>query len=92
MDKTFTLFLVCYILAANVVAFAMYGLDKYYAKCGKWRISEKALLLAALLGGAFGAYAAMKTFRHKTKHLQFTIGVPVCMVINIAAVAYLLGK
>ena len=88
MDKTILIFLV----VMNLLAFAMYGLDKFYAKAGKWRISEKNLLLVALLGGAVGAYAAMKTFRHKTKHAKFTIGVPLCIVLHLALAVYLMMK
>ena len=41
-----------YLLAINVVAFIMYGIDKYKAKKAKWRISEATLLLLAVLGGS----------------------------------------
>ena len=86
MDNSILIFL----LIMNVLAFAMYGLDKYYAKADKWRISEKNLLLVAYLGGSIGAYAGMKTFRHKTKHAKFTIGVPLAIVLHIAIAGWLL--
>ena len=86
MDKT----ILTYLLVMNIMAFAMYGLDKYYAKRDKWRISEKNLLLVAYLGGSVGAYMGMKTFRHKTKHAKFTIGVPVAIVLHIAIAVYVI--
>ena len=43
--------LVCYLIAVNVLAFALMGIDKHKARCGAWRISEKALFLPVLLGG-----------------------------------------
>ena len=79
MDNSILIFL----LVMNILAFAMYGLDKYYAKADKWRISEKNLLLVAFLGGSVGAYMGMKTFRHKTKHPKFTIGLPVILTLHI---------
>ncbi len=40
-----------YLLLANVVTFTTYGIDKYKAKKGKWRMSEATLLLMAVIGG-----------------------------------------
>ena len=78
-----------YYILINIVSFAMYGADKYFAKKDMWRISEKALLGVAAIGGAFGAFAGMETFRHKTKHAKFKILVPVLMVIHLALLGYL---
>ena len=36
----------------NLIAFALMGLDKWKARRDAWRIPEKTLFLAALLGGA----------------------------------------
>ena len=86
MDNSILVFL----LVMNILAFAMYGLDKYYAMADKWRISEKNLLLVAYLGGSVGAFAGMKIFRHKTKHAKFTIGVPLAIVLHIAIAVYVM--
>ena len=72
------LFAIC-----DLVSFIMYGADKRRAKKGKWRISEKALLLSALPGGV-GAFFGMKLFHHKTKKPAFYILVPLCAVAQIA--------
>lgn len=64
--------------------------DKQKAKKGKYRISEKALFVSALLLGGIGAYIGMYKFRHKTKHNLFTIGMPVIIVLNIFTVYYIL--
>ena len=56
--------LLVYLLVINLIAFAMYGLDKQRAIKDKWRIPEKTLLLVALFGGGVGAFAGMQTFRH----------------------------
>ena len=54
-----------YLLAMNLAAFAVMGFDKNRAKSGKWRISERALFLPVLLGGAPGGTAGLEmlTFR-----------------------------
>ena len=49
-----------YLLAVNIATFFLYGIDKYKAKKGKWRISEATLLLIAVIGGSIGAWAGMR--------------------------------
>ena len=78
-----------YLLAINVVAFIMYGIDKYKAKKAKLRIPEATLLLLAVLGGSIGAWMGMKVWRHKTKHKKFKYGIPAILLIQIALMAYL---
>lgn len=57
--------------------------DKKKAQKKKWRISERALLGAAIIGGSLGTLAGMYIFRHKTKHPKFTIGIPVILALQI---------
>ena len=78
-----------YLLANNVVAFIMYGIDKYKAKKAKWRISEATLLLLAVLGGSIGAWMGMKVWHHKTMHKKFKYGIPAILLIQIALITYL---
>lgn len=75
-------FLAIYLLAANVLAFAMFGIDKAAARAGRRRIPEKRLFAVSLLGGAPGAWAGMKKWRHKTLHNSFRFGVPLLIVID----------
>ncbi|MBE6899626.1 MAG: DUF1294 domain-containing protein [Ruminococcaceae bacterium] len=84
--------LILYYIAVNAAAFVMYGADKYFAKKKMRRISEKTLILAAAMGGAFGAYAGMQIFRHKTKHTKFNLLVPLCMAAHIGVFLYLFKK
>lgn len=74
--------LIYYIIVINVVSFLVYGLDKWKAKTGRWRIPERTLLILALIGGSAGALAAMLLFRHKTKKIKFVISIPVMIVIH----------
>ena len=74
----------------NVVTFFLYGMDKLKAKRSKWRVPEATLLLFAVLGGSVGAWLGMKIWHHKTQHKKFKYGLPLIIVIQIAAVVYFL--
>jgi uncharacterized membrane protein YsdA (DUF1294 family) len=77
-----------YLAIINVVAFTAYGLDKWKAQKSKWRTPESTLILFAAIGGALGAYAGMKCFRHKTQHKKFTILVPLFLIAWIAGLGW----
>lgn len=83
-----------YLIIINIAAWLAYGLDKWKAKAGKWRIPERTLLFLALIGGSVGALAGMFLFHHKTKKPKFYIGVPVMLVLHclliLGAVGWLL--
>ena len=81
-----------WLLAVNLLAFALMGADKRKACRGQWRISERALFLPALLGGSVGAIAGMKLFRHKTKHWYFRWGLPAVLILQLAAAVWLLNR
>ena len=61
-------------------------LDKYFAKNNMYRISEKNLFLIAIIGGSIGSIIGMYKFRHKTKHKQFTIGLPSILIFQMLMV------
>ena len=75
-------YLMYYLIIINMAAWLMYGLDKWKAKSGAWRIPERTLLLTALLGGSAGALAGMLLFHHKTRKPKFTVGVPVMLAVH----------
>lgn len=81
-------FFFLYVIAINVVSFHLYRIDKYRAEKGVFRISEATLLSVSFLGGALGAFCAMKEYHHKTLHNAFSIGVPVALVIQSALVLW----
>ena len=78
-----------YLLAVNLWAFALMGIDKRRAKKDLWRIKERTLFLPVLLGGGVGGILGMKTFRHKTKHWYFRYGFPAILILEIAGVLWL---
>ena len=59
------------ILIWNLLVFMVYGIDKFKARRGAWRIPEKILLTIALVCGGFGAWLAGVTFHHKTRKWYF---------------------
>ena len=81
--------LIYYLLLINAAAFILMLADKHKARKNLWRIPEAVLMGCALLGGSVGALAGMYTFRHKTKHLKFTVGIPVILAIQIIAAIFL---
>lgn len=83
-----TRILLGYLIGMNLLAFLVYGFDKWKAKKNKWRIPEKTLLGIALIGGSLGALAGMQVFRHKTKHWSFKILVPVFLVVHAVLIYF----
>lgn len=79
-----------YLVAINILGFVLMGVDKWKAKSRKWRIPEASLFFVAILGGSVGSIIGIYTFRHKTKHKKFTIGMPIILVIQVALVIWLL--
>jgi len=80
-----------YIILINIIAFAMYGVDKRRAIKNKWRVSESALIMVCVLGGSVGGIIGIKLFHHKTRHRKFTIGVPLILIMQMLAVLILSG-
>lgn len=81
-----------YLLIINAIGFLLMLADKYKARKNLWRIPEVTLLTAAALGGSLGCLLGMYTVRHKTKHLKFTVGIPVILVLQISAALWLIFK
>ena len=79
-----------YLLAVNIATFFLYGIDKYKARKGRWRISEATLLMMAVIGGSIGAWAGMRLWHHKTMHKKFKYGIPIIIILQVALAVYLL--
>ena len=73
----------------NLIAFTLMGLDKWKARRDAWRIPEKTLFLAALLGGALGGTVGMHLFHHKTRHWYFRFGFPVLLILQLLLAGFL---
>ncbi len=81
-----------YIIAVNIVAFAMFGIDKHRARYGQRRIPEVTLLLMAALGGSFGAWLGMMVWHHKTQHNKFRYGIPALILLQFVLIICLLAR
>ena len=71
------------LLAINICAFLLMGYDKKLAQTHKRRISEKALLTSAMIGGSVGSGIGMLYFRHKTSKNSYLIKFWSIVVIQI---------
>ena len=81
-----------YLLLINAAAFVLMLVDKHRARKNRWRIPERTLILSAALGGSIGALLGMYTFRHKTKHLKFTLGIPAILIAQISLAIWIFQK
>ena len=75
--------LLVYLLIINAAGFILMLVDKYKAKKNLWRIPEATLLTVSVIGGSLGCMIGMHIARHKTKHLKFTLGIPVILALQI---------
>lgn len=67
----------------NLAVLLLYGLDKWKAKNHRWRVSEAALMMAAVFGVS-GAYGGRHLFSSQDAEARsFIIGVPVIFVVEL---------
>ncbi|WP_045575563.1 DUF1294 domain-containing protein [Desulfosporosinus sp. I2] len=76
----------------NSYVFITMGRDKRLAKLGSWRIPEFNLLLMGFALGGFGLYSGMRYFHHKTHHKKFVIGAPICILVNLLMLGYVMFR
>lgn len=84
--------LLLYLAIINLAAFGLMAADKRRARLHRWRIPERTLFAAALLGGSLGAVAGMVLCRHKTKHWYFVLGMPLILAVQVAVCVWLAGE
>ncbi len=76
-----------YLLAVNLAAFLLMGIDKRRARKDQWRVKEKTLFLPVLLGGSLGGILGMRVFHHKTRHWYFRFGFPAIGILELILAA-----
>ena len=76
-----------YLFLVNALGFILMLADKQKAKKNKWRIREATFFAVAAIGGSIGVYLGMYTFRHKTRHPTFTVGIPAIMICQFLLIA-----
>ncbi|MBW6401762.1 DUF1294 domain-containing protein [Roseomonas sp. HJA6] len=86
----------CWLIGINGLTVIAFHHDKRRARSGGRRVSERALLSLAALGGSPGAFAARHRFRHKTRKQSFTTAlrtiVLLQMLVLVGAAAYALWE
>ena len=80
---------IVFLIIVNALGFLLMLIDKQKAIHNRWRIPEKTLLGVGLIGGSLGCILGMRLFRHKTKHLKFTLGIPLILIAQIALAVWL---
>lgn len=85
-------YFVLYLCIVNALGFALMLADKKKAIKKQWRIPEKTLMGVALIGGSLGSWLGMYACRHKTQHIQFALGLPVILILQIVAILFFLIK
>ena len=75
--------LLVYLILINAAALLLMFADKQRARKKLWRIPEAVLLFCAVIGGSVGALLGMYLARHKTRHLKFSLGLPVILILQV---------
>ena len=76
------------LLLINLIAFALYGIDKAKAKRHAWRIPERLLLTCGLLAPV-GSGLGMLVFHHKVRKAYFYLAIFAGFILW-AAIDYLI--
>ena len=82
--------LLVYLLIINAIGFVLMLVDKIKAKRNLWRIPERTFFAIAIVGGSIGCLSGMYLVRHKTKHPQFTMGIPIILAVQILITVFLI--
>ena len=77
-------------IAASLLTFIMYAVDKSAARKGAWRTQESTLHLLSLAGGWPGALVAQQKLRHKSKKQSFRSVFWLTVLLNCGVFVWLL--
>ena len=83
---------VIYVAVISLISIIVTIYDKKIAGSGKRRVPEATLLMWSALGGSVAMYITMHIIRHKTQHKKFMIGIPLIMILQAAAIYFVLTK
>lgn len=75
-------YLIAYLLLINALGLLLMLIDKVKARKNSFRISEKALMGTAILGGSLGSMLGMYVCHHKTKKPKFRRGLPILFLLH----------
>lgn len=77
-------YIIIWLAVMSTALFITMGADKRRARRGARRVPERRLFALTLIGGAFGGWAGMYAFHHKTRHWYFKFGIPAILLAQIA--------
>ncbi len=81
-----------YLAAVSLLSVIAAVADKIKARRGERRVPENTLMLLAALGGSAAMLVTMLLIRHKTRHIQFMLGIPIIMILQAPVVFWLLTR
>ena len=81
-----------YLIAVNLIAFCLFGIDKRRAIKDASRIPERRLHFMGIIGGFVGGYAGMTFFRHKTQKTSFKIAFFFASLFSAALLFFLVRQ
>ena len=81
-----------YLIAVNLIAFCLFGIDKRRAIKGVSRIPERRLHFMGFIGGFVGGYGGMVFFRHKTCETSFKIAFFFASLLSAALLFFLIRQ
>lgn len=82
--------LLFYLIVINATGLFIMLMDKHNAIHDLRRIPEKGLIFVALIGGSLGCLCGMYLFRHKTRRLKFSLGLPVIFAAHLIGIGLLI--
>ena len=85
----YVMIIIIILCVMSLISFILFGVDKHRAAHGRWRIAEKALLLAAFFGG-IGGLLGMLVFHHKTRKWKFRILVPLFAFVQLIVFVFVI--
>jgi len=90
MEEVMNVYTLAYLVIINLVAVYLTIRDKNAARKHSWRIKERTLLLVSALGGSVAMFFTMLAIRHKTRHAKFMVGIPLIILVQVAAVIFII--
>jgi len=81
-----------YLVAVNLIAFCLFGIDKRRAIKGTSRIPERRLHFFGFIGGFVGGYGGMAFFRHKTQKTSFKVAFFFASLLSAALLFFLIRQ
>ena len=80
-----------YLAAVSLFAVIITVFDKIRAMRGGWRVRESTLLIVSALGGSIAMLLTMLLIRHKTRKPKFMLGIPLIIILQVAAAVLVWG-